>query len=310
MASKEYLSTGEASNLLNISRSTVSRNFDKGILLGQKNPITGERLISQESLITFMKQYNLSIDPSAIGKKKILLGTPDDRFFSLYQKVLSGDSRVKLERVNFGSDVLVRCSKDHPDLLIIDEDLPDIPCAEVIKSLRRMEDQSNLKILCGAKTKNTKPCLEWGANEVLAKVSLEEENPAEKAYALLNLPEESLSKYQKFEHQRRWPRVSLDLPVKIGVYSVSSPLLRDPGEAIMENISHGGAFLSQIRFDKEKIPGKPFRFLLEIDRPPLKDFRSHCKVVRLQSNGSLTAGVQFTRLSKSSRKILEAVSSK
>jgi len=56
------LSTGEAMDLLNqtvgqriISRSTISRWFDRGKLWGWKNPLSGERMIDMESLEPIMK---------------------------------------------------------------------------------------------------------------------------------------------------------------------------------------------------------------------------------------------------------------
>ena len=56
MTLKKYITTGEVAKLLKISRSTVSRKFDDGDLQGKKNPITGERLISQTSLMEFMQK--------------------------------------------------------------------------------------------------------------------------------------------------------------------------------------------------------------------------------------------------------------
>ncbi len=58
---KGYLTTGEAMNLLPISRSTIGRYFELGRLEGIKNPITGMRLISEESLVNFAKQYGLKV---------------------------------------------------------------------------------------------------------------------------------------------------------------------------------------------------------------------------------------------------------
>ena len=308
MIPKEFLTTGEASKLLNISRSTVSRNFDKEILHGQRNPITGERLISWESLVGFMKQYDLPLDPALMAKRKILLGTSDEQTLASIQKILSGDGRVQMERVPFGSDVLFRCPQEHPDLLIIDEELPDIPSSEVIKSLRRRGEQKDLKILCLAKTKNTQPCLEWGANEALPKEGLEEQAVEKKIYGLLEISATRPLESHRYEHQRRWPRVSMNLPAKIGVYSLNAPQQRDSGKALLQNISCGGAYLSQIRLENEKIPAQSFRLLLEVDEPPLKNLRAHCKIVRLQSNGTLTMGVQFVRLSKANRAMIEEIS--
>ena len=62
MTLKQYYTTGEAAELLQISRSTISRKFDRGAFFGKKNPITGERMISRESISAFMNQYDLSTD--------------------------------------------------------------------------------------------------------------------------------------------------------------------------------------------------------------------------------------------------------
>lgn len=306
MTTKKLLTTGEVAQLLNISRSTVSRKFDKGVFFGHKNPITGERLIGRESLTSFVEQYNLTLNSLAVEKKKILIGASDDQLYSLLQNMLSEGTNVQLDRVGFGCDVLIRCSKDHPDLLIIDEDLPDIPSAEVIKSLRRLDENKGLKILCFSKTPNAQQCLDWGADESLARDALEDEL-LKRVQFLLNLPEEPTVEAQAYEHQRRWPRKAIHVPAKIGVYRLRKPYARDPGKAVLENISYGGSFLSDIQLDKGMIPSEPFRFLLEVDQPPLMNWRAHCKVVRLQSNGTLTAGVQFMRLSKANRKMIEAM---
>ena len=307
MTEKDFLTTGEAAKLVSISRSTISRNFDKGIFQGRKNPITGERLISRESLISFLKQYNLPFDALILEKKKILLGSADDHLFSLVQRILSEDERVEIERAVFGGDVLIRCSKARPDLIILDEELSDIPSAEVIRSVRRMGDLQDLKIICCAKGRNTRRCLDWGADEALSKEDLKQEDLATVLYSFLNLPEELPQEDQAFNHQRRWPRLAIHLPLKIGMYSVRTPYRRDSGIAVMENISMGGAYLSGIQFERGVIPCEPFRVLLSADQEPLKDWKAHCKMVRLQSNGSLTAGVQFTRVPKASIKMIEAL---
>jgi CheY-like chemotaxis protein len=306
MTSREFLTTGEAARLVNISRSTISRNFDKGVFQGKKNPITGERMISRESLINFMKQFNLPVDNLSLQKKRILVGTSDDHLFSQFQRTLSEDGRVELERADFGGDVLISCSKTLPDLLILDEELADIPCMEIIRSLRRMTtDQPGLKILCSARSRNSRRCLEWGADEALPKETPEGEEWGKTIYTFLNIPQELPEEETNFKHQRRWPRMNLHLPLKIGIYSVRTPYRRDTGQATMENISLGGAFLSDIALEGGKIPCEPFRVLLESDQEPLKDWKAHGKVVRLQSNGTVTAGIQFTRVPKASMKMIE-----
>jgi CheY-like chemotaxis protein len=303
----EFLSTGEAAQLLNISRSTVSRSFDQGILQGKKNPITGERLISRESMISFMKQYDLPLSAAIIGKKKILVGSSDEKFQSFIQKALASDQRIHIERVSFGGDVLLQHAKEKPDLLIIDEELPDISGAEVIRSLRRTEDPTRSKILCGMKTPKGKPGADLDGDDALAKEGLDRTTLVKKVYQLLDIPEELPQENLSYQHQRRWPRFALNIPAEVGVYSMKAPQKRDVGKAVMENISMGGAYLSQLQMDQTKLQGEPFRVLLQVTKGPMENFRVHCRVVRLQSNGSLTLGLQFVKLSKGNRSMIESV---
>jgi hypothetical protein len=99
----------------------------------------------------------------------------------------------------------------------------------------------------------------------------------------------------------------LRIPLKIGVYPLRTPYRRDSGMATLENVSLGGAYLSEIRLESGVIPCEPFRMMLTSDQEPLRNWRAHCKVVRLQSDGSLVAGVQFTRLPKTSLKMIQTL---
>ena len=307
MTLKNYITTGEVAKLLNISRSTVTRKFDTGDLQGKKNPITGERLISRKSLMAFLQKYNLPLDILTLQKKRVLLGVSDKRIATLVEKIFSEDERIKVDRVALGSDILMKCSKEPPALLVIDEELPDISGGEVIKSLRRMKELEDLKIFCCSRTLKTNRCLDWGADEALPKTTPNQDDLANKLYSLLDLPLKVPEVNEPFEHQRRHPRVGVNLPARIQVYRLSAPRLRDLGWATVENISCGGAYLSQLRLEKGFIPAEPFRFLLEVNQSPLENWRAHCKVVRLESNGSLAAGVQFLRLSQASLKVIETV---
>ncbi|HSR09934.1 MAG TPA: helix-turn-helix domain-containing protein [Thermodesulfobacteriota bacterium] len=305
MSEDDFLTTGEAAKLVTISRSTISRNFDKGIFQGKKNPITGERLISRQSLIEFLKQYNVPYDALIVAKKKVLLGTADDQLLSLVQRSLADDTRVEIERVTYGGDVLMWASKMRPNLLIVDEELADIPTSEVIRSLRRLPDMQQLKIICFAETRGSRKGLEWGADQVLAREGLVQEELTRNIYSLLGVEQAAPAADQGFNHQRRWPRLAIHLPLKIGIYPLRTPYRRDAGTATMENISLGGAYLSELKLDSGMLPCEPFRLSLSADQEPLKDWKAHCKVVRLTSNGALSAGVQFTRVPKASMKILQ-----
>src|SRR5512137_2192492 len=159
MLPKEFYTTGEAAQLLRISRSTISRKFDRRGISGKKNPITGERLVAWESLVAFMKEHNLPIEALVIEKKRVLVVTTDDGFFSLIQKIFGEDNRVKAERESYGRDVLARCSKGKLNLLVIDEKFPDISSVNLVRTLRGQEEQKGLKIVCVTGRRKTKKAL-------------------------------------------------------------------------------------------------------------------------------------------------------
>ena len=306
MARKKYYTTGEASKILGISRSTVWRRFDDGTLYGKKNPITGERLISKDSLESFMVRYGLSPAVLENDRKKVLVTTPDEGFFTRFERALGEDDRLDIMRANFATDALITCSKDHPDLMLIDEQVSDIQFPDMVKSLRRAEELEGMRIVCVAGSNAQVEFLKWGADEILPRT---EETPdiQKMVYSMLEMPVTAASP-SLFDHERRrHPRLELKLPANIAVYRNSAPRVQEPGRATLENLSCDGAMLTNIELDAGVIPGEPFRFVVEIDQAPLKKWKAHCRVVRLNANGKLQAGLQFAKISKANLKKVESI---
>ena len=303
MDEKEFFSTGEVSQLLNISRATVSRKFDSGILYGKKNPITGERLICRESLLSFMRQYNIPMrDISKTDEKNILLASPNEQLQLLVKQAFSEDKRINIETVTSGYDALIMCSKKTPDLFIIDDDLTEISCEEAVKSIKRQDEQNNTKILCFLGNYPSDNISEVFTDNYIVKDNLEESELATKIAVLLDIAKESQPTEDNFHHNRQWPRIPVNIPAQMHVYRIGTPDVREPGDAKVENISFGGAFLSDIHMKSGSIPLDTFRFLLGIKQPPLSDWEAECKVLRLNADGTLTIGVQFVNLSQINKK--------
>ena len=101
--------------------------------------------------------------------------------------------------------------------------------------------------------------------------------------------------------------MAIDLPARVWIYRLHKAHVREGGTARVADLSLGGAHLAEIQLEKKTIPSEPFRMVLEVDQEPLKDWRVHCKVVRLESNGGLEAGLQFVRLSKTKQAMVEAI---
>ncbi len=307
MLLKEYYSTGEAAQLLTISRSSVSRKFDLGLLAGKKNPITGERFVSRESIESLLKLYNVSPGAFGLGRKRVFLLTSDLHLLSFLRQIFLEDEQVRIERIQPGTHLLSRCLQERPDLVLVDEESLGQTGLEIVRSLR-VDELKGLKILGLTGPRDVEKGRLWGADETWAKDTVQTENFKKRLVEFLGLRADVDEEGRTFEHHRRWPRVPVRLPAKIWLYRIRSPYLRDPGEATVENISCGGALLSKIQLERGGIPSEPFRIFVKVDRVPLRDWHAHCKVIRLQSNGGpLSAGVEFVRLTKSNFKMIEAL---
>jgi len=297
-----YLSTGEAAKLLNISRSTVSRRFDLGLFQGKLNPITGERLISVESVGDFIKKHDLPIDPSKLGQKAVVLASTDGKLRAAVDEAIANDKRVALAVVALGTDTLIACSRTTPQLLVLDERLPDLPCSQVIGSLRKQEEQRLLRILCCLGATNQETARSWGADDYLSiSDGFQGKELRSRLYQLLGIQKAAATDTTPTEHKRRWPRLPADFPAKIGIYRLSAPYECSWGRAVVENISEGGAYLSRIQLDDPTLPAEPFRLLMKVDGAPLDGWQADCQMVRLNTEEPLGAGVKFVKISKSNR---------
>ena len=67
-----YLTTGEVSRLLDgvISRSTVTRLFDRGSFEGRVNPITGKRQIKWRAVEKWLEQKGYTAEKIAVIEKR------------------------------------------------------------------------------------------------------------------------------------------------------------------------------------------------------------------------------------------------
>ena len=302
MNNKSFYTTGEVSELLNISRATVSHKFDEGILKGKKNPITKGRLISRESIIAFAQRYNiqLPIGQPSTGRstqKNVVLLTKDAMVKSLVENAVGADERIHLEVISSGCEALIKSAKESCKMLIIDEEIPDVSPAEIIKALRRTRKESDLKIISCISTDTSDAYLESGANDCYVKNETDQETLRKKLITLLELPDIAAGISEPYTHKRQWPRINVNLPAEIELYSPEDTEYHQYGTAIIENISRGGAHLSRVQLDKEFIPSKSFRVRVNANEGVLSDWQADAKVVRFECDEYLSISVQFVDLS-------------
>ena len=142
---------------------------------------------------------------------------------------------------------------------------------------------------------------EINADEYLFKDTLDMSGLINKIGTILNIPKESQSLDTKFDHNRRWPRISANIPANLEIHFLNAQQSPEFGNTRIDNISLGGAYLNNIYLDRGKIPLRDFSLFIETDQPPLKNWRAECKIVRVQINGYFNAGVAFVDLSENNR---------
>jgi hypothetical protein len=213
-----------------------------------------------------------------------------------------------VREVETGADALLTCAMEKTDLLVVGDPMPDIDAGEMIRSLRRRPEHHALKVLCCARDASRERASAIGADEVVtAEQWAARDLLRGKIFAMLDLPAEVEDDEAAFAHRRRWPRYGVNLKASVTIYRVSSPRAHSAGRAVVRNISEGGAYLAPIEIEAGSFPAEPFRLKLDIEGLALQGVEAMCKVVRLLSNGSLTAGVQFIKIAAADRAKIAAL---
>lgn len=307
--SKHFLTTGEAASMLGISRSTVSRRFDAGALRGKVNPVTGERMISRQSVAEFIAQHDLPIDVGRFSAKRLLMGPVPQSLATAVRDIVRADDRIALNDVARGAEALVASVKERPDVLVVATGFPDIGAESVIDALRKEAGHRRLRVLACVPPDRIDDFLSAGVDVILPDDAIEGTPLKQILYNLMDLPPVEPERAESGMHQRRWPRHETHLPAAIAVYPIRNPKQVNTGRALLQNISQGGALLTRLAFDKNTLPAEPFRMTVNIDAPPLKGWHAECQVVRLRCNGALSAGVRFIDISEGDRKRIRALRS-
>lgn len=306
MKPKPYYTTGEVADLLGISRATVSRKFEQGLLTGKKNPITGDRRISHESLRSFMREFNLSTISFTADVRTLLVISPDTHLVDVIQTILDEDDRYEVISVPCGAEALVICAREPVNYIVIDHDLPDLPGAAVIETLKKMDVLDGVKIIHCADRDGCHGIRSSRTVTAVEKNSTFEESLTASIVEFLDL-EPVPARTQVYQHERRHPRRTVNLPARIWLYDAHDPENAEEGAAIIHNISGGGAYLTDINFANGFPLFENFRLKIAVDREPLENWEARLKVLRLQADGSISAGVQFIDISEEDRRKIDAL---
>ena len=139
---KKLLTTTVAARLCGVSHSTLIKWFDGGLIEGFRLPGSGDRRLSLDSLVRFMKDNNMPLpEGMANDRYKVLVVDDDKRVLQLFIAALPPGT-FEVSTASDGYTAGLMTQKVKPHLIILDISLPDIDGRKVAEAVRRnIEDR-------------------------------------------------------------------------------------------------------------------------------------------------------------------------
>ena len=303
MKLEKFFTTGETAKFLSISRSTVTRKFDEKILSGKKNPITGEREISQKSIEMFAKKYSIELPFCSTKKTLVNLVTTDSGLKKLFQSFIDNFQDITYKEYGNGCDLIISMTIYPPDIVIVDNSLPDISETNLIKAIQRSITVKNTCIIGCYNTYEEAGEVKLLVDELLIKKDL---NLSElKNIIMSKMKNADMGKtiHNNFDHNRMWRRSDVSFNTKI----IESPNIESAYdynsiEAKIINISLGGLYISKINYPHHLIRHGNANMFVTIDSYPLNNWEAFLKIVRFESNGEFGVGMKFMNINDNCEK--------
>ncbi|HRU04155.1 MAG TPA: response regulator [Candidatus Brocadiia bacterium] len=293
-----FYTTGEAAAIIGISPSSVIRMFDRGELAGKRHPLTGKRLVSRESLARFLESHGLPLTALRNEQRRVLIVDGAQADAEALAEALSADGRVEVKVSGEGCAVCGLVMESPPHFLLVNIDLPDMSGRNVIRSVRNLPLPEPVEIgLCAppGKVVDAAELEEMGAKRFFPKPwKLDEVAAQIRVMAGLHSTERH-SRSASHEH-RRSPRFATNWPAKLELYLKNQPRAIDVGQALVKDISEGGAYLDGIQLKNGAFPASPFLLSVKIIGGKAEGFQAQCHPVRIDTRDALGLGVRFDKL--------------
>jgi hypothetical protein len=245
----------------------------------------------------------LNLSLSADTNWGILIGSSSEELIDLVRNLFIDDPQVSIKSFGNTCDLLVALVRDVPDLVIIDDNLPVSSVKEVVRCIKRTEFLKDIKIFYNL-TSSFASENGLDVDAYITQENLDRIYISRKLNSLLYTSTAHRDKRVVTKLERKWPRINLELDARIEVIDIVNSTRLDSGTAVIKNLSISGACISQIQLKKGCLPAGVFSVRLQVNRPPLKDWRADTQVAR--ANGNDCAGLKFVSISKENKnKIME-----
>lgn len=106
--------------------------------------------------------------------------------------------------------------------------------------------------------------------------------------------------------RRAHPRLSVNLPVSLAIRLKRPDTIYDRGTARLRDLSPAGGLLSHLELPKRSLPIDPFVVDMEITHGVLKGTKMSGEIIRCVSNGRLSLGMSYRRISPEDQERISA----
>ena len=187
-----------------------------------------------------------------------------------------------------------------PDVFLLDYELPNIFCKKPVEILKEDKNLSSIKIICFSKKSDNCDVTKCQVDDFFVESNFTGEKIKNRISKLFEIGEPVIPESPPHEHYRKWPRIKIQVPANVELFVSDIDELKDEVDTIVDNISLGGAYLTNINLRNQAL-FESTRMLLKLDHPPFDHLNEECKFVRLHANGSINAGIKFINLNENSR---------
>lgn len=173
MNRSEYLTTSEAGNICGVTRTTITRWIDEGLLNAFITP-SGHRKIRREDLDRFLATKNI-IPPEATnpGKKNILVVDDNPYDLKLFEAAfLVAKDKYQVHTASDGFEAVYKIGEVKPKVVILDLMMPKMDGFEVCTKIKSNECTKHIKVIvttAHVEEGHRKKALKCGADAFFAK---------------------------------------------------------------------------------------------------------------------------------------------
>jgi len=165
----EVLSVGKVARYCCVGRATVQRWLADGKIESFKLP-SGHKRVKVKDLIDFLNEYDMPVPEEFYSDfKKILVVDDDKVILKALQKMIERipDLNVKIELATGGIQGCLKWGSFHPDLVILDLNMPDLGGLDLAKCLYGSdgEEETEVMVISG--------CVEEKSIEILESIGVD-----------------------------------------------------------------------------------------------------------------------------------------